>query len=377
MKSYNHLWETFISEDNIRLAICNSSKGKKKRKDVIQIVENPDKYISIIREYAENFKNKKHNPVEIYDGISRKKRIIIVPTYMEQIIHHMAVQTMLPIFWHGMYEHSYGSIPGRGAHLGKKTIQKWLNRDPDNTKYCLKMDIRKFFDSIPQHVLIWKLEDIIHDQKFLSILVEIISAVEKGIPLGFYISQWLANWYLQGLDHYIKEILGAKYYIRYMDDMVIFGDDKEKLHSMWWGVEDYLSRKLGLHLKRNWQIFRFDYVKKGKHYGRDLDFMGFRFFQRKTILRKQIMMKATRKARRLSKKKQYSIYECRQMLSYFGWINSADTYGMYQKHIKPFVNVRYMKQRIGRYDRRKNEEQQSLCISERNGACTGNDGRTT
>lgn len=72
MKSYNHLWEKFISEENIRLAIQNSSRGKRKRNIVKRIYENPDEWIDKIKNYAENFKNIKHTPVEIYDGIVRK-----------------------------------------------------------------------------------------------------------------------------------------------------------------------------------------------------------------------------------------------------------------------------------------------------------------
>ena len=182
MKSYNHLWENFISEENIRLAIKNSSKGKRNRKDVKDIYENQDEWIGKIREYAENFKNDKHRPVEIYDGISRKKRTIIVPSYMEQIVHHMAVNVLIPVFSHGMYEHSYGSIPNRGAHMGKKYIEKWIRNDKKNVKYCLKMDIKKFFDSVPHGILKEKLKKTIHDERFLSLMFEIIDVTETGIP---------------------------------------------------------------------------------------------------------------------------------------------------------------------------------------------------
>lgn len=163
----------------------------------------------------------------------------------------------------------------------------------------------------------------------------------------------MSNWYLQVLDHYIKEDLQAAHYVRYMDDMVIFGSNKKKLHRMRKKIAEYLERE-GLELKDNWQVFRFNYVKDGKHRGRDLDFMGFRFFRDRTILRKSIMLKATRKARKLGKKEKPTIYDIRQMLSYLGRIDCTDTYGMYLEHIKPFVNIQYMKRRISRYDRRKN-----------------------
>lgn len=138
IKSYNHLWEQFISDENIKLAIINSSKGKRNRKLVKDVYENQDKYILKIREYAENFHNCYHKPIQIYDGITRKQRVIIVPKYKEQIIHHMTVNVLKPIFEHGMYEHSYGSLPNRGAHKGMKLIKKWIKYDTKNVKYCLK-----------------------------------------------------------------------------------------------------------------------------------------------------------------------------------------------------------------------------------------------
>lgn len=354
MKSYNHLWERFISEDNIRLAIKNSSKGKRDRKLAKNIYNNPDKWIKPIRDYAENFKNYSHKPIEIYDGIVRKKRIIIVPKYKEQIIHHMVVNVMLPIFSRGMYEHSYGSIPNRGAHKGKKQIEKWIKHDKKNVKYCLKMDIKKFFDSIPHDILKEKLCAIIHDKKFLGLLFEIINVTDKGIPLGFYTSQWIANWYLQDLDHFIKEKLQATHYMRYMDDMAIFGSNKRGLHKARNAIADYLNSNLGLSLKDDWQVFRFDYIKAGKHYGRYLDYMGFKFYRNKTTLRKSIMLKATRKAKKISKKDKITVYDIRQMMAYLGWIDCTDTYRMYGKRIKPYVNIQDCKRKLSNYDKRNN-----------------------
>ena len=171
--------------------------------------------------------------------------------------------------------------------------------------------------------------------------------------MGFYLSQWLANWYLQDLDHYIKEQLGARYYIRYMDDMVIFGPNKRELHRIRKGIGDYLNNRLRLELKGNWQVFLFHYVKKnGEETGRFLDFMGFRFYRNRTTLRKTIMIRATRKAKKLSKKEKPTIYDARQMLSYLGWIDATDSYGVYEERVKPFVNIQKLKRRISAYDRR-------------------------
>ena len=348
MKSYNHLWEKFLSDENIDLAIKNASRGKRNRISVRMNLENPN-FKDEIRAYAESFKNKPHKPKEIYDGIQRKKRTIIVPSFEEQIVHHMVVNVLKPIFMHGMYEHSYGSIPNRGGHKGMKTIKKWIARGGKDCKYILKMDIKRYFDSIPHDIFLTNLRRIIRDKRFMAVLEEITNVVDVGLPLGFYTSQWTANWYLQGLDHYIKETLGARYYIRYMDDMVIFGSDKKVLHEYKDSIEKYLKNNLGLELKENWQVFRFDY--RGKY--RFLDFMGFRFYRDRVTLRKSIMVKASRKARRISKKK-ITVYSARQMLSYLGWITHTNTYGFYLDWIKPFVNFQELKRKIQRHDKNAN-----------------------
>lgn len=351
MKTYKHLWDNFISGENILLAMRNASLGNKNKRTKIvlkKMRDNPEKYIPKIRKYALHFKNARHKPVEIYDGIVRKKRTIIVPKPFEQVIHHMVVNTLKPIFMKSMYQHSYGSIPGRGGVSASKQARKWLP-----CKYILKTDIRKYFDTVDQAVLIRQLERKIKDERFMALLREIISATESGIPLGFYTSQWFANFYLTEFDHWVTEKLGATHYIRYMDDMVVFGDDKAVLHGYRERIAEYLSDNLMVEMKGNWQVFEF-----GK---RDLDFMGFRFFPHKTILRRSIMYKASRKAKRLSRKAKITWYDACQMLSYNGWLKSTNSYGFFQTEIKPFVSIKKLKHIVSRKDKRRIEDDFCLC----------------
>lgn len=347
MKSYKNLWERFISDENIELAIKNARKGKTTRKSVNKRLSDPH-FKDKIRYYAAHFKNAKHTPKVIYDGIQRKQRVIIVPTFEEQVVHHMVVNILKPIFAKPMYYHSYGSLPNKGAHRGKKAIEKYIKGHPKDCKYILKMDISKYFDSIPHDILRNNLRKIIRDERFIFVLDEIVSVTDKGIPLGFYTSQWIANWYLTGLDHFIKEDLKAKFYIRYMDDMVIFDSNKKRLHDVRRKIENYLIGNLGLHLKDNWQVFKFDY--KGRF--RPLDFMGFKFYRNRTVLRKSIMLKASRKARRIKRDK-LTIYTARQMLAYLGWITCTFVYGFYLKYIKPYVNFGKLKKYVSKYDKKR------------------------
>ena len=352
MKSYNHLYENITSENNRRYALSQAKHSKRFRKIMKHRHMSDDAAVEQSLDWIVNYENAEHVPVYIYDGITRKQRVIIVPTMEELLVQHCIVNTMKPMFCKGMYEHSYASLPGRGAHKGKQVIEKWIRSDPKNCKYVLKMDIRHFFDSIPHDRLKAKLKKSIHDEKMLDLLYRIIDVTDIGIPLGFYTSQWLSNWYLQGLDHYIKEQLGAVHYMRYMNDMVIFGSNKQVLHRIRQAISNYLEQELGLELKSNWQVFRFSYIDRdGKEQGRDLDFMGFRFYRNRTILRKTIMLKATRKARKISKKDKATILDARQMLSYLGWVDCTDTYHMYEKWIKPYVNFRQLKRKVSRFDK--------------------------
>lgn len=358
MKSYNHLYEKYLTVENYQEAVKNATRHKggkqKKNKRARWYRDHMDENQARLMDYAEHFRSEHHRPVLIYDGIRRKQRWIVVPSMREQIVHHMVINILKPIFMRGMYEHSFGSVPGRGAHLGKARIEKWIRTGGRDVKYCLKMDIRKYFDSVPHGIIKYKLRKVIHDEKFLRILDEIIDAGpgEKGLPIGFYTSQWFANWYLTGLDHWIKEELRAKYYARYMDDMIIFGGNKRELHEKRKRIAGYLRDVLGLEMKGNWQVFRFDYIRRdGKRTGRDLDFMGFRFFRDRTILRKTLMHRMTRKAKRIGRKETKTVYDCRQMLSYLGWIDCTDVYRMYRKRIKPHVNFQYMKRRESAYTR--------------------------
>ena len=355
MKSYNHLWEKFIDEDNIKLAIKNSSNGgkKKKREDVSWVLNHEEWTIRRIKNNISHYKNSEHAPKIIYDGVSRKKRTIIVPTYQEQIVHHMLVNTLKFIFLKGTYEQAYGSIPGRGVHNGKKVIEKWIRSDAKNCKYCLKLDIKKYFENINHDVLKEKSRKIIRDEKFLKVLFEVIDVTEKGLPLGFYTSQWLSMWFLKDFDHHVKEKCYAPHYMRYMDDIVIFGANKRKLWKTYYEIVRYLSEELGgLKLNGKRQRFRFVYEKQDKEYGRDLDFMGFRFFRNRTILRKSIMFKMTRKARKIGKKEKPTIFELRQMMSYMGWIKSCDIYNAFAKYVKPYFSFRKARKRVGKYDKR-------------------------
>lgn len=375
-KSVNNLYKPMLEHSNVEKMFHKAAKGKTKRPDVAVILDknNIQQHVENVIEKLENtapewrevlypekaWRPSEHAKVKINEGTNRKEREIEKPRYKyEQVVHHIVVAACYDTFMKGMYEFSCGSVPKRGAHYGKRYIEKWIQTDKKNCKYVLKMDIRHFYESVDHDVLKEWLKKKIRDEWMLYILELIIDGSEVGLPLGFHTSPWLSNFMLQSLDHYIKEQLGAVHYVRYMDDMVVFGKNKKELHRMQQEIEKYLQEKLNLQMKGNWQVFRFDYIerKTGKRKGRPLDFMGFQFYHEKTILRKSIMLSCTRKANRVAKKEKITWHDASSVLSYMGYINSTDTYDMYLERVKPNVNVKKLKKIVSRHSKKANREQ--------------------
>lgn len=196
----------------------------------------------------------------INDGVKRKRRKIAATTVKSQVFHWVLILAISPVIMRGMVAHTCASIPKRGAHYGKKFIEKWLQDEP-NTKYCAKIDISKFYQSIDQTAAKKEFRRYIADVRALWLIDKIIDSYPQGLPIGTYTSQWFANWILQRLDHFIKEILHVKYAIRYMDDIVMFARNKKELHRIIDAIEEYL-KPFGLRLKGNWQVFRVDHIVK-------------------------------------------------------------------------------------------------------------------
>lgn len=130
-----------------------------------------------------------------------------------------------------MYEFSCGSVPCRGVHYGKRFIKQWVMQDRKNTKYYLKMDVRKFYPSVKPDRVMEKLRRVFKDYRLLNLIGLILSKAD-GLPIGMLLSQVFANFFMTDVDHYIKQELKAVHYVRYMDDMVVFGRNKKELHKM-------------------------------------------------------------------------------------------------------------------------------------------------
>ena len=297
----------------------------------------------------------KYSAEDIEDALSDIQELI-VPEIHEQWLHHIIVLILEPIITATSYRYSCGSFPKRGAHYGKKFIMKILKSGKGIRNFG-KIDIRHFYDNIRIKVLMKELSIRIKDSWFLYIIRLCLKGFKKGIPLGFYISQWLANYILEPLDKFITEKLGLDKFVRYMDDMIFYDNAKKNLRAAIEKIKIFIGRRYRLKLKGNHQVCRFYYEGKRK-IGRPLDFMGFQFYRNKVILRKSIMIAATRMAKRLAQAKAagrgYYAKHVKSMLSYVGWFDCTDTYDCYRFYIKPFVNIGKLKRIVSKLDRRNN-----------------------
>ena len=373
VKQYKYLYRKMLDENIIRKAYKKLRKGKTKRKEIQQIDADLDNEVTAMRRMIENtkppdvpvehpklaYRPKRRTPKLIKE--KGKLRKIFMPEIHEQWLHHIIVLILEPIITATAYPYSCGSFPKRGAHYGKKALLKII-RKGKNIRNFAKIDIRHFYDSIRLNILMRELRIRIKDELFLYIVELCLQGFKKGIPLGFYISQWLANYLLEPLDRFITEKLGIKNLIRYMDDIVMGDDNKKKLHKAIAEIRQFIGRRFRLKLKKNYQVFKFNFQKKnGKVIGRVIDFMGFLFFRNRTTMRKAIMLSATRLAKKLARAKEagrgYFKKHLEAMLSYIGWFSCTDTYDAYQDYIKPFVKVRQLKKIISKLTRRANKNE--------------------
>lgn len=333
MKTEKNIYIKIIDKNNICKAIQNASKGKKSRSNVKKILDNIYFYVDVIYEQlkSKTYIPNKYEEKIIQDGVRKKERIIYKPRFFpDQIIHWALMQQIEDIIKRGMYEYCCGSVKNRGILYGVKYLKKILVRDRKNTKYCLKLDIKKFYPSINQSILKRKFRKIIKDRDTLDLIDLIVDSAEQGVPIGNYTSQWFANFYLQNLDHYIKEQLKVPYYIRYMDDMVLFYRNKKELHKIKNKIEEFLKQE-DLKLKENWQLFKMD--------SRPLDFLGYRFYRGYTTLRKSNFLRIKRRYKKIYKKRKLTYKDASASLSYYGWLKHCNSYNFNQKYVKPYIDL--------------------------------------
>lgn len=186
MKRVGNIYEQMCSFENCKKAILKASVNKKHRKEVVTICKNVDKYA---QQLSDLLKSKQYIPnpyteKKIYDGANKKERIIYKPRFFpDQCIHWSLMLQIKDILKKGMYDYCCASVEGRGIHYGAKHIKKILVQDRKNTKYCLKLDIKKYYPSVNKEILKKKFRRVIKDYDVLDLIDKIIDSSEAGLPI--------------------------------------------------------------------------------------------------------------------------------------------------------------------------------------------------
>ncbi|MFH0992111.1 MAG: reverse transcriptase/maturase family protein [bacterium] len=295
------------SFENLLLASRKARLGKRMNTDVARFEINLEHELVNL---AKDLQDQSYRPGEYREFIisEPKKRMISAAPYRDRVLHHALCNVIEPIFERTFISDSYANRKGKGTH---KAILRYLQFAQHNT-YALKCDIQKFFPSIDHQLLkqnirkkvackktIWLIDTVIdHSNRQEAVLNyysgdSLFTPFErrKGLPIGNLTSQFFANVYLNPLDHFIKEVLQCKHYIRYVDDFVLFSEEKQQLQRWKEEIESWLeSLRLTLHPKKT----RVLPVNVG------LSFLGHRVFPEFLLLNKDNVLRFKRRLKKMS-----------------------------------------------------------------------------
>lgn len=335
MKRYGYLWKDIIDFDNLMLAHYNARRGKTWYTEVKMVDSDPCYYIDKIYNMLAG-KTYSVSPYEVFvRNDTGKERIISkLPYYPDRIIQWALIQVIEPIFMRTFITDTYSAIPGRGIHFGLNRLHNAM-KNREETKYCLKLDVKKYYQSIPHDLLKNSLRKLFKDTDLLWFLDLTIDSTEGnvGIPIGNYTSQYFGNFYLSGLDHYVKENKDYAFYARYMDDIIVLHHNKKYLHYLRKEIEWYLADKLGLKMKENWQIF--------PTFVRGVDFLGYRSFGDYTLLRKATANRFKSKMTAIINHEHIGVEKENCVASYGGWLKWCDSHRLQEKYLVPAMEVLY------------------------------------
>lgn len=230
MKRAGQLMESIADLDNLYLAYYKASRGKRGKSDVVAFTKHIDENLQKIRRQllSGDFDIGHYRYFSIFDP---KKRLICAASFPERVLHHAIMNVCHPYFERNLIGDTFATRIGKGTYEAIGKAMKSMSR----YQYVAKLDVRKYFDNISHEVLKAKLCKMFKDNLLLSLFEAIIDSYSttegKGVPIGNLTSQYFANYYLSEMDHYAKEKLKILMYLRYMDDILFFGDDKEIVKS--------------------------------------------------------------------------------------------------------------------------------------------------
>jgi len=332
MRRIGYLFEKICDLENIREAIRNAYKHKKRRRGAVKrVYDNIDYYAVEIRDMLIRGEYSFSAPLECVYHDYNKDRLLRVPRfYPDQIIMWAALLVVEPILNRGQYKHSFSGIKGRGQMTAKKYIERCEKKCFKKKAHFAKTDIRKYYDHVNTVRLKRLFRRVIKDERTLILLDSIVDCGGKNLPIGFPTSPLFGNFYLQSCDHYVKEDLKIRFYARFADDMIFIDFNRRELKKKLLKINLFLHG-VGCCFKKN-MLF-------GRLFEYPISFVGYMFYKGYTLLRKRIFINLNRTVKRI-KRFGLTVKKAMRFLSLISWTKRINFRKYYVERIKPIVSKR-------------------------------------
>ena len=295
-----------------------------------------------------------------YDHASQKLREVGISSIKQQVYDYIAINACRKMLFAKIGYYQCASIPGRGQIFGKKAIEKWIRKNPKDTRFFYKCDIRKYYPSVNIRKLKRLLRRDIRNQDILYVIYYLLGTYKAGLCIGSYLSQFLANYFLSYAYHFITEnsyvirvkktgerirINCVKKALFYMDDIILFSSSLKLLKKAIRDFCAYIQDTLFLEIKAGSQFAETSTTR--------IDMMGYVISIKNTIIRKRIYKKVFRSFLRVHRNKFYhSLYLARRTLSFYGYIKNSDLYQFVDRfHIQDTVNK--LRKVVSQYDKKR------------------------
>ena len=338
-KVFHSIFEGIISLENLFFAWDDFKDGKRKKRDVQEFGYNLEENIFQLHSELKT-KTYEHSDYTAFYVRDPKLRRINKACVKDRILHHAVFRIFYHVFDKIFIFDSYSCRIEKGTHRAINRLNKFARKaSKNNTRACyaLKCDIRKFFDSIDQNILIGLVKNEIKNADAVWLVEKIIksfsTAPGKGLPLGNITSQLFANIYLNELDRFAKHELKVKYYLRYSDDFLIISENREYLEKIIPEISRLLNEKLKLSLHSDKIIIR--------KWSQGVDFLGYVSFPRHRILRTKTKRRVFKKIETLARQvKDNKISEKsfnQSLQSYLGMLKHCNAYGV-KKELEALIS---------------------------------------
>lgn len=319
MRRISGLFPAFVSFRNLYDAAKKAVRGSSKSQDALEFQFNLEhELLTLERELSEGCYHP--GPYHFFTIYEPKERIIAVAPFRDRVVHHALINVLEPVFERIFVFDSYATRKGKGTHAAVIRAQDFIRQN----RWYLKCDISRYFHSVDIDILMTRIRRKVKDERILGIVELILyngASEGQGLPIGNLTSQFFANVYLDVFDHWMKEEIGARYYLRYMDDFVVFNNDKNFLKHLRILTESFLEKNLRLSLKKKACCINSSL--------NGLGFLGRRIFPSLIRIRKENLCRSLKKIRRnedlLKKGLIDEAHYGRSMESLLGYIASCDT----------------------------------------------------